>query len=75
MIDLSDGLAADGGHLGRASGWSCGSPSGRFPWPRASASWHGSSPLPTWELAAGGGEDYELCFCAPPKPVQRSRTP
>ena len=22
--------------------------------------------IPAWELAAAGGEDYELCFCAPP---------
>jgi thiamine monophosphate kinase len=22
--------------------------------------------LPAWELAAGAGEDYELCFCAAP---------
>jgi thiamine-monophosphate kinase len=21
--------------------------------------------VPSWQLAAGAGEDYELCFCAP----------
>ncbi len=23
--------------------------------------------IPGWRLAAGGGEDYELCFCADPR--------
>jgi thiamine-monophosphate kinase len=26
---------------------------------------------PAWELAAGGGEDYELCFCAAAKDRER----
>jgi thiamine-monophosphate kinase len=65
MIDLSDGLATDAEHLGRASGACLRLALARLPLADGVAelcSALGRDPL---ELAATGGEDYELCFCAP----------
>ena len=63
-IDVSDGLLADLGHLCRASGCAASvdmeglpvSPQLRELFPRRDAE--------TWALT--GGDDYELCFTAPP---------
>ena len=66
MIDVSDGLLADLGHLCHQSG--CGAEIELRQIPR-SASFDvvtaGESSLP-WHLVVAGGEDYELCFTAPP---------
>jgi len=64
-IDVSDGLAADAGALGAASGVSLVLQADLLPLAPgvgAVAERLGVSPA---ALAAGGGEDYELCFCAP----------
>jgi thiamine-monophosphate kinase len=64
MIDLSDGLAADAAHIGRASGVELRVELEALPLDigvAAVANALGTSP---WRLAAAGGEDYELCFCA-----------
>lgn len=53
MIDVSDGLAADAGHLARESGVRFELEAGSVP-RRDGASTH---------EALGDGEDYELCFC------------
>jgi thiamine-monophosphate kinase len=56
MLDLSDGLALDARRLAEASGVRLELDVPALP---VAA---GATP----ELAATGGEDYELCFCAPP---------
>jgi thiamine-monophosphate kinase len=66
MIDLSDGLATDAGHLGRAGGCELRITLESLPIAPGVAEVAAELSLPAWELAAAGGEDYELCFCAPP---------
>jgi thiamine-monophosphate kinase len=53
MIDVSDGLGADLGHVLDASGVGCALEDVPV------------APGATWEQALGGGEDFELVWCAP----------
>jgi thiamine-monophosphate kinase len=57
MLDLSDGLALDARRLGEASGVRLELDVAALP----------LAPGVTPELAATGGEDFELCFCVPPE--------
>lgn len=66
LIDLSDGLSTDLGHLVEASGVGARVWESLIPAPEVSAP-HlalGVSPL---ELALHGGEDYQLLFSVPPR--------
>lgn len=65
MIDLSDGLAADAAHLGRASGACLRLRLQALPLAEGVAEVCAALGLAAHELAASAGEDYELCFCAP----------
>lgn len=66
MIDLSDGLASDAGHIGRSSGLDLRIALGSLPLADGVAEVAAALGIPAAELAASGGEDYELCFCAAP---------
>jgi thiamine-monophosphate kinase len=66
LIDLSDGIATDAGHIGRASGAELRVELQALPLEEGVSEVSGELGVPAWELAAGGGEDYELCFCAAP---------
>ena len=63
-IDLSDGLAADLGHVLARSGVGAQIDLGRLPTSRTLAD-HFPEESQRWPLQLAGGDDYELCFTAP----------
>jgi thiamine-monophosphate kinase len=63
-IDVSDGLAADLGHVLAASGAGAELELGRLPTSVTLAE-HFANEGERWRLQLAGGDDYELCFTAP----------
>ena len=66
-IDVSDGLASDADRLGAASGVALTVHAEELPLAEGVAAVARALDIAPAALAAAGGEDYELCFCAPPE--------
>lgn len=64
-VDISDGLTADLGHLCRCSGVSAHLQLEGLP--RSPALDRLSPGSAAWPVQTAGGDDYELCFTAPPE--------
>lgn len=64
-IDVSDGLLADAGHIAGRSGVAIALERERLPFSPPLAAL--ADPQDACALALTGGDDYELCFTAPPR--------
>jgi thiamine-monophosphate kinase len=72
MIDLSDGLGQDLTRLCEQSGVGAELDTSRLPISDAAKLAAQRSGSPPWRHALGDGEDYELCFTAPPNRIPAS---
>ena len=73
LIDLSDGLAEDGLQLAKASGLALEVELARLPLAGGVAELAGALGVDPYELAASGGEDYELLCALPGERVESAR--
>jgi thiamine-monophosphate kinase len=71
MIDLSDGLGADAGHLAQASGVEIEIEAEAVPLAPAAVGLSQATGRDPWWLLSGG-EDYELLACIPPTLLEQA---
>lgn len=67
MLDLSDGLSSDIGHICRNSEVGVRLDAAQLPIAPTTRTLAAAAGLPAWELALSGGEDYELCCTLKPE--------
>jgi thiamine-monophosphate kinase len=73
MIDISDGLGGDAGHLAKASGVAATVELDRVPLQEGVAAVAAAARVDPFDLAAGRGEDYELLATIPAEGLDRAR--